>query len=195
MLFCPRERLKCDAKRSCGDVKCNPRFFIMPPSHPKTHTTHTGTTVTIPSSSSSPAKIMPAPPDPPPPLPSSLLARLTHWCNVHPNRRVFTFLDDQGKETHTLTYQQTYTRARTIAEGLLQLQHSHTQKPKNKTKLLLEKGDRILLVFLPSLDFIVAFLGCLMAKVIPVPVFPPDPRKLKKDLYMFASIQVCCVCV
>ena len=54
---------------------------------------------------------------------------------------------------------------------------------------LLLPGDRVLLVFLPSLDFIVAFLGCIQAGLVPVPVFPPDPRRLRKDLYMFASIQ------
>lgn len=47
----------------------------------------------------------------------------------------------------------------------------------------------MLLVFLPSLDFIVAFLGCVLAGLVPVPVFPPDPRRLRKDLYQFASIQ------
>lgn len=44
-------------------------------------------------------------------------------------------------------------------------------------------------MFLPSLDFILAFLGCLHAGLMPVPVFPPDPRRLRKDLHMFASIQ------
>ena len=40
-------------------------------------------------------------------------------------------------------------------------------------KLGLKPGDRVLLVYLPSLDFIVAFLACLMAEIVPVPVFPP----------------------
>ena len=48
----------------------------------------------------------------------------------------------------------------------------------------------MILVFLPSLDFTVAFLACLIAGLIPVPVFPPDPRRLNKDLNMFTSIQV-----
>lgn len=50
-------------------------------------------------------------------------------------------------------------------------------------------GERVLLVYPPSLDFIVTFLACLRAGVVAVPVYPPDPRRLKKNMYMFASIQ------
>jgi len=54
------------------------------------------------------------------------------------------------------------------------------------------RGDRVLLVYPPSLDFIVAFFGCLKAGMIAVPVFPPDPSKLNKDIAMFANIaQIC----
>ncbi len=118
-----------------------------------------------------------------------LLNRLRHWCGVQPGKRLFTFLDDHGKEVATLTYAETYARAASIAEGLLPSAGAQMSKRKGKAAAALQKGDRVLLVFLPSLDFIVAFLGCIMAGVIPVPVFPPDPRRLKKDLYMFASIQ------
>jgi acyl-CoA synthetase (AMP-forming)/AMP-acid ligase II len=60
------------------------------------------------------------------------------------------------------------------------------------TKHNLQKGDRVLLVYLPSLHFIVAFFACLKAGMIAVPVFPPDPRKKKNDLNMFPSIQRNC---
>lgn len=53
----------------------------------------------------------------------------------------------------------------------------------------LRKGDRALLVFFPGLDFTAALLACFKAGVIAVPVFPPDPRRLKKDLNHFVSIQ------
>lgn len=56
----------------------------------------------------------------------------------------------------------------------------------------LTKGDRVLLVFLPGLDFMVAFIACCKADLIAVPVFPPDPRKLQKDLHHFVSIQKSC---
>jgi acyl-CoA synthetase (AMP-forming)/AMP-acid ligase II/acyl carrier protein len=52
----------------------------------------------------------------------------------------------------------------------------------------LPRGSRVILVYPPSLDFIVAFLGCLKAGLIAVPVFPPDPSALHKDLTMFANI-------
>jgi acyl-CoA synthetase (AMP-forming)/AMP-acid ligase II len=56
----------------------------------------------------------------------------------------------------------------------------------------LAKGDRVLLVFFPGLDFSVSVLACFKAGIIAVPVFPPDPRKLQKDLHHFVSIQTSC---
>jgi acyl-CoA synthetase (AMP-forming)/AMP-acid ligase II len=53
----------------------------------------------------------------------------------------------------------------------------------------LKKGDRVLLVFFPGLDFSAAIMACFKAELIAVPVFPPDPRRLKKDLHHFVSIQ------
>ena len=46
-----------------------------------------------------------------------------------------------------------------------------------------------MLVFFPGLDFSAALLACFKAELIAVPVFPPDPRRLKKDLHHFVSIQ------
>jgi hypothetical protein len=38
------------------------------------------------------------------------------------------------------------------------------------------ESDRVVLVFLPCLEFFVAFIACLRAGLIAVPVYPPDPR-------------------
>jgi len=45
----------------------------------------------------------------------------------------------------------------------------------------LSKGDRVLLAFNFGLEFFVAFLGCLRAGVVAVPVYPPNPATLKKS--------------
>ena len=53
--------------------------------------------------------------------------------------------------------------------------------------LLISSPSSVVLVFPPSLDFMLAFLACLRAELIAVPVFPPNP--LRKDtLTMFAHI-------
>jgi acyl-CoA synthetase (AMP-forming)/AMP-acid ligase II len=47
-------------------------------------------------------------------------------------------------------------------------------------------------VYPPSMDFVEAFLGCLAAGVLPVPVYPPNPFQPKKDLATFSAIAENC---
>ena len=55
----------------------------------------------------------------------------------------------------------------------------------------LQPGDRAVLVFPPSLDFMIAFIACLKAAVVAVPVFPPNPTR-KDTLQMFGKIVAGC---
>ena len=51
----------------------------------------------------------------------------------------------------------------------------------------IQRGDRVVLVYPPSLDFMIAFLACLKAGVVAVPVFPPNPTR-RDTLLMFSKI-------
>eukprot|EP01039_Chlorochromonas_danica_P004978 gene4978-5466_t len=105
-----------------------------------------------------------------------VLEALSHWANVQPNKKVWTFLNDKGDPVDDYSYEELDRVTSSLAEHLI-----------NTVKLT--KGDRVLLVFFPGLDFTVSLLACFKAQLIAVPVFPPDPRKLKKDLHHFISIQ------
>jgi acyl-CoA synthetase (AMP-forming)/AMP-acid ligase II len=52
-------------------------------------------------------------------------------------------------------------------------------------------GERAVLVYPPSLDFMIAFIACLKAGVIAVPVFPPNPTR-RDTLQMFGKIVAGC---
>lgn len=107
----------------------------------------------------------------------SLLEALDSWANETPDKIALTFLDDSGLAVGTpLTYGTLRSSVDALAAHIL-------------ANLGLAKGSTCLLVYPPSLDFTVAFLACLRAGVIAVPCFPPDPKRLKKDLNMFAAIQ------
>ncbi len=75
-----------------------------------------------------------------------------------PDGRAFILLDEHGDERAALTYRELYTRALAIADRL-----GRRCGP----------GERALLVFPQGLEFIVAYFGCLYARVIAVPVNPP----------------------
>ncbi|CAM9670606.1 unnamed protein product [Choristocarpus tenellus] len=47
----------------------------------------------------------------------------------------------------------------------------------------LEKGDRVVLCYGFGLSFFAAFLGCLRAGVVAVPIYPPSPTTLSKSLH------------
>ena len=108
--------------------------------------------------------------------PGSLLDAIDFWGDKSPSKTAMTFLDDAGTEIDSLTYSHLLRRSTALAAHLVD-------------SVGLSKGKPCLLVYPPGLEFTVAYLACLRAGVIAVPCFPPDPRKLKKDLHMFTAIQ------
>jgi len=110
----------------------------------------------------------------------TLLERLDKWCQTHPNKALYTFIDDQGRELLKMSYADIDRKTSAIANVM--------RKSKSDGGWGIAAKDRVLLVYPPSLDFIVAYIACLRAGVVAVPVFPPHPGKLRKDLQHFVSI-------
>lgn len=105
-----------------------------------------------------------------------VLEALSQWATSQADKVVWSFLDDKGVVNDAFTYQQLENATTALA---IHLQQTHS----------LKLGDRVLLVFFPGLSFTASLLACFKIGVIAVPVFPPDPRRLKKDLHHFISIQ------
>ncbi|XP_074856723.1 disco-interacting protein 2 homolog A isoform X5 [Carettochelys insculpta] len=104
--------------------------------------------------------------------PPSLLAALQRWGTTQPKAPCLTALDTTGKAIYTLTYGKLWSRSLKLAYTLL-------NKLASKNEPLLKPGDRVALVF-PNSDpvmFMVAFYGCLLAELIPVPIEVPLTRK------------------
>jgi acyl-CoA synthetase (AMP-forming)/AMP-acid ligase II len=104
----------------------------------------------------------------------SIISSFLRLRASEPDRQMFTFVDEKGRDEATLTVRDLGDAADRVVESL----RGWGFRP----------GDRAILVYPPSLDFITAFLGCLAAGVLPVPVYPPNPFKLKKDLATFGAI-------
>lgn len=96
----------------------------------------------------------------------SLDGYLKHWGahRVIQNKLLYTWISEEGEVVSQRTYAELHANASCIAQKLLTC-----RKP------VIKPGDRVLLVHVPGLDFVDAFFGCLRAKVLPVPVLPPDP--------------------
>jgi acyl-CoA synthetase (AMP-forming)/AMP-acid ligase II len=101
------------------------------------------------------ARITQIAPDNPPDI-CSLLAR---GAAEHPEKVLFTHLRFDGREPQLTTYDDVYSRARTIA-ALFATLNLH-QRP-------------VLLVFPPGTDFAPAFFGALLARAIAVPAPAPQ---------------------
>lgn len=89
---------------------------------------------------------------------------------LHQPEQKYTFLLDGKTETASLTYRELDAIARSHAARLQKLGLT---------------GERALLLFPPGLDYLAAFFGCLYAKVIAVPLYPP---KLKRNLAKISAI-------
>ncbi|MBA0867227.1 hypothetical protein Goshw_028484 [Gossypium schwendimanii] len=83
---------------------------------------------------------------------------------VTQSKTLYTWINEEGAAVGQRTYAELHANASFIAQKILT-----SKKP------VIRPGDRVLLVYVPGLDFVDAFFGCLRAKVLPVPVLPPDP--------------------
>ncbi|MFE8604352.1 fatty acyl-AMP ligase [Archangium violaceum] len=92
----------------------------------------------------------------------TLLDVLEHRARVHGERTAFIYLDEGESEEARLSFAELDARRRTVARAL------------RREGL---EGQRVLLFYLPGLDFVTAFFGCLSAGVVPIAVNPPLPTE------------------
>lgn len=87
---------------------------------------------------------------------------VVQWrASQHPERQAYTFLHSSDGIVN-ITYGELDRQARAIG-GWLQS--------------FVAPGERALLLYSPSIEYITAFLGCLYAGVIAVPAYPPHPNR------------------
>lgn len=93
-------------------------------------------------------------------------------ADQHPQRIAQTFLSDGEHQEINLSFAALDQRARMIAAALQQ----HVPA-----------GERALLLYPPGLEFICAFMGCLYAKVVAVPAYPPRRGQMDNRLQGIAQ--------
>lgn len=89
------------------------------------------------------------------------------------------FVEEDGKDAVAYTPGELLARARSVA-GFLQKQEK------------LVPGDRVALVYPPGMEFVVGFVACVLAGLIPVPVYPPRPAALGVDLPKVVRVTSAC---
>ena len=92
----------------------------------------------------------------------TFVALLRERSGQHPDRQACAFLGDGENVTESLCYRDIDAEARRIADAVGRR---------------LAPGARALIACEPGLDFVRAFLGCLYAGVVAVPVVPPAPPR------------------
>ncbi|HEY0993166.1 MAG TPA: fatty acyl-AMP ligase [Kofleriaceae bacterium] len=98
---------------------------------------------------------------------TTLVELLRTRAETHGTRLAFTYLKDGEEAEDAWTYRDLDRRARQIAAVLQQTG---------------AEGDRAILLYPPGLPFIAAFFGCLYARRIAVPISPPSPMRLAREL-------------
>ncbi len=112
-------------------------------------------------------------------MPASVLDKLDSLGEEHPHKLLYSYLDLNGKQIESYSYQSFLHRTKVIA-GHLRKQHRFAAQ------------DRLLLAYPPGLEMICAFFGCVRAGLIPVPVYPPSSNGFQAALYKMIHIAKDC---
>ncbi len=102
----------------------------------------------------------------------TLISLLRKYSVQAPDQILYRFLKNGEDPSHEITYQGFDVRVRSIAARL---------------KHRCEKGDRVLIVYNSGVEYLSAFMACLYAGVVAVPVYPP--RKNRKMARIQAIIE------
>ena len=97
--------------------------------------------------------------------PTSFIDILEYWTEKTPNKVAYIFLADGEDTEEKITFKELRERVILFASNL------------NRQ---IGKNNRILILNPAGLDFIISFLGCLYAEIIPVPLYPPDKHSLNR---------------
>ena len=89
---------------------------------------------------------------------SSLVDLLAHRARAEGHDRAYVLLSDRGAEEAAISYAELHRAAGALAARLAKIT---------------QPGDRAILMFPTSLEFMIGFFGCLMARVIAVPMMVP----------------------
>jgi acyl-CoA synthetase (AMP-forming)/AMP-acid ligase II len=100
-------------------------------------------------------------------------ATLRLRAHQKPHEKAFTYLLDGSDDEVSLTYAELDRQARAIASRLQAEGMA---------------GQRVLLLYVPGLEFIAALYGCLYAGAIAVPAYAPDPSRLARTLPRLQAI-------
>ncbi len=99
-----------------------------------------------------------------------------HTCvRETPERRLYTFVGGDGRDRDSLNGRELLEAAAGLAAHL---RGERGFKP----------GERLLLCYPPSLDFVKALFGCMLGGIIPVPVAPPNPMRGGYEVQALAAI-------
>ncbi|NPD22307.1 condensation domain-containing protein, partial [Corallococcus exiguus] len=90
-----------------------------------------------------------------------------------PTAPLFTFVGDEDSEQESMDRATLLRRARAIGADLQQ----HARP-----------GARAVLIYPPGLEYVAGFFGCLVAGMVAVPAYPPDPLRLERTLPRLQAI-------
>ncbi|BDA68886.1 hypothetical protein CAL7716_030520 [Calothrix sp. PCC 7716] len=107
---------------------------------------------------------------------TNLVDLLNHREKYQPDGIAFSFLPDGETEEASISYKNLDKKARAIASVLQSMKGDGSGK-----------AERALLLYQPGLEFIAAFFGCLYARVIAVPVYPPKRNQHNNRLQAIIS--------
>ncbi|AOJ84640.1 fatty acyl-AMP ligase [Burkholderia savannae] len=100
-----------------------------------------------------------------------------HRAAHQPDLRVYTFVTGGDRDERHLTCADLDRRAGAVAAALAEV-----ARP----------GDRVLLLFPPGIDYIVALFGCMYAGVVAVPAYPVEPAQAERTLRRLIGIVADC---